>query len=171
MTKGSNHVELCGMLDRLAPGFLPRDVFDSIARLVVTVTYVVVPLLQRDGRMFALLHQRSADERCYPSLLNTPGTVFLASDADLAAVHERLMMKEMPEVAVRGCAVFVENVFDAIPRGRELSLLHWVELENDFRSRHLYDVSALPENVVPTDRPRIERAASHFLASRQAGRI
>jgi hypothetical protein len=157
--------ELCRLLDQLTPGFLQRDVFHSIARLMVTVTFVIVPLLKREGQVFALLHERDADDLYYPSKLNTPGTVIRASDESLSAVYERLIATELAGVLIKQGPVFVDNVYDLIVRGREISLIHWVELEDGSISGHLCDVSRLPNNIVPTDRPRIEMAATHFRAS------
>lgn len=157
------------MLGQLAPGLLPRDVFHAIARLMVTTTFVVVPLLERDGRVWALLHRRSADDLYYPSMLNTAGTVIRATDESLRAVYERLVASELHRVPIRRGPVFVGNVFDLIVRGREVSLVHWVELEDTFLSDDLFDLVALPADVVPTDRPRIEMAADHFRSSKHAG--
>jgi hypothetical protein len=58
----------------------------------------------------------------------------------------------------------VNNVYARIVRGRELSLVHWVELEASVTSEELYEVETLPERVVPTDQPRISMAAAHFNA-------
>jgi hypothetical protein len=51
-------------------------------------------------------------------------------------------------------------------RWRELSLVHSVELSDDDHVVNLFDATALPPNIVPTDYPRIERAAAHFRSVR-----
>jgi hypothetical protein len=158
----AEHRELCRLLHRLAPGVLPHEVFHAIARVIVTVTFVVVPLLRRGTQTLVLLHERDADDPCYPSMLNIPGTVIRPGDEDLSAAYERLVAKEMAGVVIRSGPVFVNNVYAHIARGQELSLVHWVELEAGITSENLYDVESLPEHVVPTDRPRISMAAAHF---------
>lgn len=131
---------------------------------MVTVTYVVVPLLKREGRTLALLHRRDQNDLSYPAMLNTPGTVIRASDENLPAVYDRLVAKEMVGLTVKRGPIFVGNVYDQIVRGREVSLIHWVELDVSLVSKELYDVHGLPDYVVPTDRPRIQMAAAHFEA-------
>lgn len=162
--KREDHSELCGMLDRLTPGFLPPDVFRSVARLMVTATFVVVPLILRDGRLWARLHAREANDQFYPGMLNTPGTVIRSSDEDLTSAYKRLLETELLGVPIRQGPVFVDHAYDLIVRGREISLIHWVELNQDVSQQDLFDVTMLPEAVIPTDRPRIEKAASHFQA-------
>jgi hypothetical protein len=162
MSNDKNHRELCEALAEFIPGELPRDVFQAVARIMVTATYVVVPLLRHADRTYVLLHRREADDLYYPSMLNTPGTVIRASDENLSAAYGRLLATELQGVSVRNRPVFVNNVFDRIVRGREVSLVHWVEIEEPVFSNHLFDIAKLPDDVVPTDRPRIAMAAAHF---------
>lgn len=160
--------DLCEMLDRLTPGLLPRDVFHAIARLMVTATFVVVPLVQRGDQTFVLLGERSPDDLYYPAMLNTPGTVIRASDQSLGATYERLIASELVGVPIKDGPIFVDNDYDLIIRGREVSLIHWIELDDVIVPSFLYDVEALPSHVVPTDRPRIAMAAAHFRAWKRA---
>jgi len=99
-------------------------------------------------------------------MLNTPGTVIRSNDDSLSAVYGRLVATELTGSSIRGSPVFVANVFERIVRGKEISLIHWVELENASQLQQLVDVDQLPEDVVPTDRARIAMAASHFRAYR-----
>ncbi len=70
MNTGRDQGFLCDMLDRIEPGLLPSDVFHAVARLVVTPTFVVVPLLVRGGRLLVLLRERDAGDPLYASLLH-----------------------------------------------------------------------------------------------------
>lgn len=162
MDSKDDYQDLCRQLNQLTPGFLPRSVFHSIARIMVTTTFVVVPLLRRDDRTLVLLDRRSADDLYYPSMLNIPGTVVRASDENMAAVFKRLVALEMSDAVIRQGPVFVGNVFDQIVRGKEISLIHWVELEDSPELESLFDVEVLPADVVPTDRARIDMAVDHF---------
>lgn len=132
---------------------------------MVTATFVAIPLLRRGNRTFVLLHERDPSDLYYPSMLNTPGTVIRATDEDLSGVYRRLVSTELAGVPIRRGPVFVDNVYERIVRGREISLVHWVELENDISSPYLLDVEMLSDRVVPTDQPRIRMAAAHFQAA------
>ncbi len=162
MAVSGDHEELCRLLNKLSPGLLPRDVFHAIARVMVTTTFVVVPLLKRQGQIHALLHRRSSDDLYYPSMLDISGTVIRASDENLSAVYDRLLQAELPGVSVKQGPVFVSHVYDLIVRGREVSLIHWIELDEGIGPENLFDVERLPADVVPTDRSRIAMAADHF---------
>ncbi|MBF9234834.1 hypothetical protein [Microvirga alba] len=168
MDRHDEHRELCRMLERLTPGLLPRDVFHAIARIMVTTTFVVVPLVQRDERTLVLLRARDGDDLSYPSMLNVPGTVIRASDANLHAAHVRLIATELADVPIKRDPVFVGNVYDLIARGREVSLIHWVELDNAIESAELCDSERLPDHIVPRDRHRIDMAVAHFRAQKHA---
>ena len=165
----SEHQELCRLLDGLTPGLLPPDVFHALARIMVTTTFVVVPLLRRQAQTLVLLCERDADDPCYPSLLNVPGTVIRTSDTDLPMTYQRLVATERPEVPLRSGLVFVGNVYDRIARGREVSLIHWVRLEDTVSSDLLFDAAMLPDRVVPPDRARVEMAVAHFNACQKGG--
>jgi hypothetical protein len=165
----TDHQELCRLLERLEPGLLPRDVFHAIARLMVTTTFVVVPLVQRLSKTYVLLHRRAPDDLYYPSMLDVPGTVIRASDETLSAAYDRLLRTELPVASVKQGPVFVSYVYDLIVRGREVSLIHWIELDDMDDPGSLFDVEELPADVVPSDRSRIAMAADHFRTRRQPG--
>ena len=97
-------------------------------------------------------------------MLHPAGTVIRPTDATLTAAYERLMAAELPDVEVRRGPVFVYTAHDEIARGREISLIHWVEIADDAARADLYDADALPTNVVQTDYARIEKAVAHFSA-------
>jgi hypothetical protein len=163
MNRTTDHQELCRLLEQLSPGLLPRDVFHAVARLMVTTTFVVVPLVQRQGQTYVLLHRRGSDDLYYPSMLDIPGTVIRASDETLSAAYERLLQAELPDLSVKQEPVFVSYVYDhLIVRGREVSLIHWIELNELVDLDNLFDVEDLPADIVPTDRTRISMAVDHF---------
>ncbi|MCG7394805.1 hypothetical protein MHY87_18050 [Microvirga sp. ACRRW] len=162
MKADGDHDELCRLLNQLTPGLLPRDVFHAIARLMVTTTFVVVPLLQRLEKTFAYLPRRSSDDLYYPSMLNAPGTIIRANDESLSDVCRRLAQAEFPEITIKQSPVFVDTVYDRIVRGREISLIHWAEIDDASDISRLTDVDELPSDVVPTDRARILMAATAF---------
>lgn len=156
------HTDLCERLNALEPGFLPQDVFQAIARIVVLPTYVVIPLVRREGRILVSLQMRDATDPHYASLLHPAGTVIRPSDASLLAVYHRLMASELTGATVKRGPVFVYTAHDAIARGREISLVHWIELADDGARSDLFDTDALPATIVQTDYPRIAEAVAHF---------
>jgi len=162
MKRETDHQELCRLLEQMTPGLLPRDVFHAIARLMVTTTFVVVPLVRKQGQTYVLLHRRPHDDLYYASMLDLPGTVIRASDESLSAVYDRLLQAELPNVPIKQGPVFVSHIYDLIVRGREVVLIHWVELNDAFEANHLFSVEKLPADLVPTDRARIALAAEHF---------
>lgn len=151
-----------GLLAKLRPGFLPPTVFDSIARLIVTPTFVVVPLLCCGDKTLVHLPRRETNDRHYANLLNLPGTVILASDNNLADTFRRLAQTEMPGLGFHGAPVFVDIFYQQIARGREISLVHWVALAADTDRESLYDTTALPTDLVATDITRLDKAVHHF---------
>jgi len=130
--------------------------------LVVLPTYVAIPLLVEGGALRVYLSRRPQNDPYYAGLLHPPGTVIRPTDATLAACYQRLLRSELSEVSVKRGPVFVDLVFEEIKRGREISLLHWVELEDVRTMDNLYDVRNLPASTIPTDVSRIRMAADHF---------
>ncbi len=153
---------LAGELDRLPPGHLPQRLFEAVARLVVTPTLVVVPLFRRDGHVRVILTRRAADDRHYAGLLHPPGTVLLATDESLDAVFARLFAAELSGLVWVTSPVLVMPVFDQIARGRELSLVHYAEVSDPGSTWQSYDAHALPDDVIPTDVPRIAHACAAY---------
>jgi len=156
--------DLSAMLGSLAPGFLPRPVFDAVARLVVLPTFVVIPLLPRDGRIMVLLHRRDPSDPNYASFLHPAGTVLRSTDENLATAYRRLLDTELPGVRIAKGPIFVEPWFERIARGQELALIHWIELDAKSQGDGLFDAEALPTDLVPTDYRRISRAVDHYRA-------
>lgn len=150
------------LLERLQPGYLPQAVFYAIARLVVTPTFVVVPLFHCDEKIMVHLTRRDSDDPHYANLLHPPGTVLRATDESLIEAYERLARTELSGLRLVGCPVFVDVFYEQIERGREISLVHWVALECERDREVFYDSATLPADIVPTDITRIEKAARHF---------
>lgn len=149
-------------LDAYGPGYLPQPLFHAIARLVVTPTFVVVPLVRVGGGIRVHLTRRAADDAHYPGLLHPAGTVVLADDAGLEGAFSRLMARELSGLRRASGPHLAGVVQDQITRGVELSLIHWVALDPASLPAALYEVNHLPSDVIATDLPRIAMAAAHF---------
>ena len=150
------------LLERLQPGYLPQTIFHAIARLVVTPTFVVIPLFHHGKKILVHLTRRDSDDPHYANLLHPPGTVLRATDESLSAAYERLAQTELRGMRLIGSPVFVDIFYEQIKRGREISLVHWIALEFEDDREGFYDCAALPADIVPTDITRIEKAVHHF---------
>lgn len=150
------------LLERLQPGYLPQAIFHAVARLVVTPTFVVVPLFHCDDKILVHLTRRDSDDPHYANLLHPPGTVIRATDESLSEAYGRLAQTELSGLRPIGSPVFVDVFYEQIKRGREISLVHWIALECKGDRESFYDSAILPADIVPTDITRIEKAVRHF---------
>lgn len=162
MSGTSQDTDLIRALNLHMPGQLPEAVFEAVARLVVTPTFVVVPLFKRAGRTRVVLTRRAADDSQYAGMLHPPGKILLATDTDLDAVFDRLVSTELNGLTFRSQPVFVAHFFDQITRGQEISMVHYLELDDPCEDVLSYDPFALPDDVIKTDIPRIAAAVSAF---------
>lgn len=149
-------------LGGLEPGHLPKVLFEAVARLVVTPTFVVIPLFRRDNSTRVLLTRRDDDDTHYAGLLHPPGKIMLASDKSLEEVFKRLVASELSNLKAVSSPTLVAPFFDQIMRGRELTLVYYSTIADPGNSVATYDCSALPTDVISTDVPRIMRAAEVF---------
>lgn len=149
------------ILDGLPVGFIPPLLFRQFARLVVLPSFVVVPLFRRGSEVYVRLTQREIGDLDYPGQWHPPGTVIRPTDETLLACFERLSRSELSRMTIVKGPIFFDLAFTQIIRGRELSLLHWVEIVDDDSSGS-FPVEALPKSTIDTDIPRIQGAAAHF---------
>ena len=155
--------DIVDALSKLEPGLLPKKVFYSIARLVVTPTYVVVPFLVFEHITYIHLTRRVLDDVDFPGMLCPIGKIILASDVPLEDTFHRLWSGEISNITIKKGPVFVNSIFDKITRGKEISLIHWVLLNDKPTVGELYDIQSLPINEIPaTDVTRLRLAINHF---------
>ena len=150
------------MLNELEPGLLPQDVFEAIARLVVVPTFVIIPLFRRDGETRVLLTRRDDGDTHYAGLLHPAGKIMLATDESLTAIFERLIKSELPDISPVSPPVFVAQFFETITRGKEIALVHFLEIIDPKSGAETFDAANLPSDVISTDLHRIERAVTAF---------
>ena len=159
--------QAAAILGELPVGFVPPLLFRQFARLAVLPSFVVVPLFRRNSETYVRLTQRDMGDPDYPGQWHPPGTVIRPTDETLQACFERLARSELPEMTVIGGPVFFDIAFTQIIRGRELSLLHWVEITDD-NTPDCFPVGDLPRATIDTDMPRIDGAATHFAQTRMS---
>lgn len=148
----------------LQPGFLPRDIFAQITRLVVTPIIEVVPLRKVGNSVEILLLRRPASDPNWANMLHTPGTVLRADDEKrgLSSAFNRIFLDELKGVDVLGKPVFVGFEFHQVARGSELALIHWIEVKDNNGVGTFCDSEALPADIVNTQRDFIAKSVAHF---------
>lgn len=153
---------LATVLSNLEPGHLPKALFEAVARLVVTPTFVVIPLFRRNNCTRVFLTRRDDDDTHYAGLLHPPGKIMLASDENLEAVFKRLVSSELGILKSVSSPIFVAPFFEQIMRGQEISLVHYSTVADPGDKVATFDCSALPVDVISTDVPRIKAAVEAF---------
>jgi len=153
---------LVKLLNKFEPGPLPRDIFSAIARLIVTPTYLAVPLFEDNGILKVQLLERDSDDPYWPGQVALPGKIILATDKTLDDVYARLIKSEIPNAKIKIGPVFCGHIFEEIIRGREISLINYIILDEAPKQGKLYDVNNLPENIVETEIKRVKMAADCY---------
>ena len=141
------------ILNKLSPGFLPREIFEQYTRLCVTPIVELVPLRRNgEGATEVLLFARSDDDPCWPGMLHTPGTVLLSTDVDMGieAAIDRIISDEI-QTTLTAKPVFVGSVFHKVARGTELAHVYFIDLAGiEISSGTWINALNLPENIVNT---------------------
>lgn len=155
--------EVLSRLQSLSPGQLPSDIFHAVAAITVTPIYEVVPVRWNGQEVEVLLLQREASDPVWGGLWHTPGTVIRANDVEgsFLSAQERIRA-ELGGATFRHEPTFVRMQFHQVRRGRELALIHWVELDGQPTQGHWVFAKALPETVVDTQRDFIAAAVENF---------
>jgi hypothetical protein len=161
MNPSETEARLAKLLDEVEPGYYSAALFHSLLRLVVSTTFVLIPLRKKPSSLDVHLFKRDPDDLYYPKMLHPAGTVIRVTDHNLDIVFHRLVEKELSGMKIKVGPIFVGVVFDQIKRGKEISLIHWIEVESN-EDMDFYNTSALPKDIIPTDTPRIELAVKHF---------
>ena len=153
---------LVNLLGKLEPGYLPTDIFYAVLRLVVTPTYLAVPLYDNGKKLQVQLIKRGMSDPHWAGLLHLPGTVIIATDKTIEDTYSRLIKNEISDSKIKIGPIYAGYVFDTIPRGREVSIINYVLLEEAPRNGKLYDVDNLPKNIITTEIKRVVMAVEHY---------
>lgn len=158
--------QLISLLNKLEPGVLPINIFYAIVRLIVTPTYLVVPLFKDNGILKVQLLERAADDPHWAGQVALPGKILISTDQNLNNVYSRLIKSEIPSAKVKEGPIFCGHVFEQIPRGREISLINYILLFEPPSEGNLYDVENLPDNIIETEIKRVKMAVEHYKKSK-----
>jgi hypothetical protein len=153
---------LAAHLSKLPAGFQPFDIFVQLARIVALPIIEFVPLRRRGSLVEVLLLERPADDKFWPSMLHTPGTVIRATDDSLENAFRRIIEDELASTAV-GKPVFVQNKLIKSLRGTEVSQIYWLEVTGQPSVGMFYNVAELPTNMLAPQREFIGKSVSNYL--------
>lgn len=159
-------------LKKLQPGYLPYPIFEQIARIVALPIIEVVPLrLSDQGAVQVLLLDRGSDDPIFPNMLHTPGTVVRATDETKGEPYSRTAMERLLKQELQAVGAsephYVGSIFHDSKRGAEQALLFWVEVKGDVGEvGQFWDVEALPDTLIDSQRSFIVRAAREFSKSK-----
>ncbi|GLY95362.1 hypothetical protein [Actinoplanes sp. NBRC 103695] len=154
----SNDVRtLIRLLRQITPGWLPEDVFLELARITVLSIVELVPVrVSDDGEVEVLLLPRSMDDKVWPGMLHTPGTVLRPTDVSHDAALQRIIDRELGSPLLRDTPFFVGNQFHVVRRGTENAAVYCVELDGQPPRGAFHRSDDLPASLVETQRSTIE---------------
>lgn len=159
--KNNTIQEAARLLSELEPGYIPEPLFSEMSRLVVRPAIELVPFKKgEDGSIKVLMIKRPPEDPFWPNELHVPGTVLLPSDT-IEEAFGRLSKKEVKSPLEN--PKFVDFVLHQTRRGKELALVHWVEIDEEPQEGRFYDVSNLPEETIEHHRTVIETALKDYL--------
>lgn len=151
-------------LAQLEPGRLPFDIFTEVCRLTVTPVLEVVCFRRDDmDKIEVALLKRSADDPNWPNMYHVPGAVITPTDIDagLEGVADRICTEKL---SIKGVSKpkFIMNKLCKVKRGVELAVVFAVETEDEIAGVQLYDVNALPDNLIEGHGAFIAQAIKSF---------
>lgn len=154
-------------LAALTPGQLPKEIFDEAARLTVTPVLEIV-LLHRDtsGSIRVLLARKADDDALWPGKFHVPGAVILATDRkdDFEDAAQRAL-KKVAGVTVGQLRIVKSTLCDSV-RGTELAVLSYAEILDISPGTNLYELDALPKDLIEGHKDFITAAAEARAALR-----
>lgn len=152
------------VLQKLQPGFLPRPIFEEIARLVVLSIIDVVPVRKsKNGSTEVLLTQRESRDHFWPDMWHNPGTVIRPTDDDsgYADALNRVFADELGVMPAPE-AHFVTGFLHKTRRGSESTLVYWAELLDTPRNGTFFEVKSLPPATIQSHIDIIQTAAKAY---------
>lgn len=157
------------VLSRLTKGFLPFPLFLQVTRLMTTPTMEVAPIRMRGDEPEVFLTQRPVDDPYWPNGWHIPGTVIRSTDEpeSFKSGFDRVLRDELgPAFSYVNQPVFVGMKFWDVLRGRELDMLHFVDVEVD-ESRPLpgkfFTLDELPETSLAHHKIMIPEIIEAFM--------
>ena len=141
--------QIAKILERYDPGFLPLQLFEGIARLVVTPTVELV-IVEKD-HCNVLLTLRPEDDHFWPGQLHLPGSVVLATDNSMTDTVARTLNVELGLDPAEISKLFLHFAFSLLvkhERGVEVSTLFVIYADESFANFKFYDPTNLPSSTI-----------------------
>lgn len=165
------------VLARLPRGFLPKQVFLEVARLVTTPTIEVAPLRENaDGTIEILLTKRPADDPHWANMWHITGTILLSTDEEgdgFTSGVERVLRGELQGVIpILDGVHYVSTKFWDVARGRELDQIFYFKTnvaDEAVREGRFFNVEHLPESVIDHHKIMISEIVQKFRKNRSHG--
>lgn len=133
-------------LQELKPGFLPRDIFFAVERLVVWASVEVVPVRKYHGKVQVLMLKRPQDDPFWAGTVHTPGTMIRPTDEAIEVSLNRVFIEELMSLKIKKGPTLVCPYLHDAKRGIHLALVYWVELVGRPQRGRWYDAEHLPQN-------------------------
>ena len=152
-------------LRKLEPGFLPKDIFNEVARLSVLTAVEIVPLkMDQANKVQVLLLKRGEDDPFWKGMLHTPGAIIIASDrvGTFEDAINRVIQKELLSSPHIGSPVFTEVINIQHEIGRANCLVHWLEMTDEPKIGEYYYTDELPDNLISSQIEMIRNTAERF---------
>lgn len=141
-----------------------KELFDAIARLVVTLTPEAACLRKNlnTGGVEIYLLQRAGDDSAYPGQWHIPGSVMRPGE-EIDDVFSRLEKSEIGiKITSKKFAFHFNNPKES--RGHFFSLVYLCELSDGDGRGKWFPIDQLPENIVEHHKTNVISAAVKVLA-------
>lgn len=158
MTLSSKEISACvKLLEQLEPGFLPKEIFSQISRLVRLPVVNVIPVRQEASRIQIGLIKRENDDPWWPGQWHLPGTVIRSTDTLDSAIQR--LLKEEIVVTTSNQPVFHIFVIQHTKRGAGVVLVYGVRncVLPETSPTHWFTIDELPEQLVESELEIIEK--------------
>jgi hypothetical protein len=131
---------------------LPKEVFSEVLKTIPTVALEVVPIYEdENGELKVFLTKRSSDDKFWPNMWHSPGTMVINIDANgtgnFGHAWDRLKKNEFMDEGL-GDPVAVSQKLLKTKRGNEVSLIHYINVPNDLKGGEYFSIDNLPDNLV-----------------------
>lgn len=153
------------LLKKLKPGLLPYPIFVQLARLTVLSTVEITAFVETRGKpLQVFLTKRSKDDEFWPNLWHIPGTILRPTDKthSYETAINRLLKNEFGTSHFKHLPTYITHILRKENRGTAHSIMFWALLKKCPKKGELFNVDALPKNIVAETRENISLAKKSY---------
>lgn len=141
---------IASQLESLSPGDVPLEIFNQIARLVVTpvIELVIYRMTDTQG-IEVFLSKRSDTDAIWPGQYHLPGGIVSAKNTDqgLEQIAKNLVTKSI--LMPTRSPVFAANKLIKVERGAEIAIVFKYDAtDDDYVGGEFYPISNLPKSLI-----------------------